>query len=68
VAWSRDRKRIAVMTAGNKVFVWTLGERQPRIIRRKDGFIDAWVAFTPDGKRLALSAIGLGATTVRIPD
>ncbi|NJM92151.1 MAG: hypothetical protein HC861_05490 [Rhodospirillaceae bacterium] len=68
LAWSRDRTRIAVMTASDQVFVWTLGKRQPRVIRRREGFIDVWVTFTPDGKRLALAAIGLGATTARIPE
>jgi WD40 repeat protein len=69
LAWSRDRRQIAVETETGKAYVWNLEDRgQPVVIGPKDGVGQGWITFTPSGRSIVLGSWPDGVRPTYIPE
>ena len=69
LAWSRDRRQIAVETETGKAYIWNLEDGgQPAVIGPKDGVGQGWITFSPSGRAILLGSWPDGVRRTHIPE
>ena len=69
MAWSRDRRQVAIESETGKAYVWNLAEGgPPAVIGPKNGVGQGWITFTPGGRAIVIGSWPDGVRRTYIPE